>query len=230
VARAAAVRTGTRYRQFCALARAAEIVGERWTLLIVRELLLGPKRFSDLRDRLHGITPAVLVTRLAAMTGADLIRSVALPPPARSRAYELTDLGAALKPAVLELVRWGGAFLFPLRKGDECEPEWALLALEAIARRSPSPKVRIRLRIRESDKSCELLVTGGPQGTRVERGGDRADAEAELSLAALLRIVGGALDVREAKATGQLEATGSLRALRDLPMLFDPRSVPRAAS
>jgi DNA-binding HxlR family transcriptional regulator len=213
----------TRYDQFCALARAAEIVGERWTLLIVRELLLGPQRFSDLRERLHGITPAVLAARLAAMTDAGLVRSVALAPPARARAYEITELGARLKPAVLELVRWGGAFLFPVRKGDACEPEWGLLALEAIARRSATPRRRIRVRVREGAKSCDLVVTGGARGTRIERfsgAGDEPEASAELDLATLLRVAGGALDVREAEAAGLLRREGSLRVLRDLPKLF----------
>src|SRR6267142_459452 len=66
----------TRYPQFCALARAAEVIGERWTLLIVRELLLGPKRFTDLRDRLDGISPSVLTERLARAEELELVRRV----------------------------------------------------------------------------------------------------------------------------------------------------------
>src|SRR6266852_4653604 len=101
----------TRYDQFCALARAAEILGERWTLLIVRELLLGPRRFSDLRERLDGVSPSVLTERLGRIEKIGLVRRSVLPPPAASTVYELTEHGDALRPAVHELIRWGGRFL-----------------------------------------------------------------------------------------------------------------------
>ncbi len=73
--------SGTRYNQFCALARAAEIVGERWTLLIIRELLLAPMRFGDLRERLDDISPALLTDRLNALTEAGVVQRAALPAP-----------------------------------------------------------------------------------------------------------------------------------------------------
>jgi DNA-binding HxlR family transcriptional regulator len=213
----------TRYPQFCALARAAEILGERWTLLIVRELMLGPKRFSELRERLHGITPAMLSGRLRDMGERGLVRPAARPGPARAAAYELTEIGAGLEPAVFELIRWGGAFLFPKRREDQFEPDWALLGLRAIARRSRSPKRRIQLRIRHQRKQGEMLVTGGARGTTVRAGSDAAEAMATLPFDVLLRVLSGALEVDEAIAKGQLEASGSLTALRDLPMLFELR-------
>src|SRR6516162_5414456 len=120
--------SGTRYNQFCALARAAEIVGERWTLLIIRELLLAPMRFGDLRARLDDISPALLTDRLNALMEAGVVQRAVL-------------------PAIRELIRWGGRFLFPMRKGETFEPDWVLLALEAIARRTAVPQCRIGLRI-----------------------------------------------------------------------------------
>lgn len=85
--------------QFCALARAAELLSERWTLLIVRELLLGPRRFRDLTDGLGGVSTSVLAGRLAALARGGLIRRATLGPPAGVAVYELTDHGAALRPA-----------------------------------------------------------------------------------------------------------------------------------
>ena len=96
-----------RYAQFCALARAAEIVGERWTLLIVRDLTLGPLRFSDLRRRLKGVSPSVLSERLTQLERRGLIERRVLGPPAASTVYELSEMGRALQPAMIELTKWG---------------------------------------------------------------------------------------------------------------------------
>ena len=81
------------YPQFCALARAAEIIGERWTLLIIRELLLGPKRFGDLLDHLDGMSPTLLTTRLTALIECNVVRRTILPRPANAQVYELTEIG-----------------------------------------------------------------------------------------------------------------------------------------
>src|SRR5579863_334739 len=104
--------SGTRYNQFCALARAAEIIGERWTLLIIRELLLTSMRFGDLRERLGDVSPALLTDRLNALIEAGVVRRAALPAPFNAQVYELTEAGRAIQPAIRELIRWGGRFLF----------------------------------------------------------------------------------------------------------------------
>jgi len=101
--------SGTRYNQFCALARAAEIIGERWTLLIIRELLLSPMRFGDLGARLDGISPALLTARLDALVENGIVRRATLPAPFKVQVYELTETGRAVQPAIRELIRWGGA-------------------------------------------------------------------------------------------------------------------------
>ena len=157
-----------RYAQFCALARAAELVGERWTLLIVRELLLGPRRFVDLRARLRGVSPSVLTERLARAETAGLVRRRALPPPAAAATYELTDHGEALRPVVHELIRWGGRFLLPMRRGERVEPEWMRLALAACARRGPTPARAFRVRVvARGAPEAVLRVAGGARGTVV---------------------------------------------------------------
>ena len=94
------------YDQYCAVARALDVVGERWTLLLVRELLTGPKRFKDLLDGLPGIGTTLLTARLKDMEGNGILRRASLPPPAGSKVYELTELGHTLVPALAPLTRW----------------------------------------------------------------------------------------------------------------------------
>lgn len=99
------------YHQFCALAYGLDVVGDRWTLLIIRELLAGPRRFTDLIDGLPGISTNLLSERLKGLEQAGLVCRRVLPPPAGSTVYELSPLGLALETAVLELGKWGSQFL-----------------------------------------------------------------------------------------------------------------------
>ena len=95
------------YGDPCGIARALDLVGERWALLVVRELLLGPKRFTDLRAGLPHVGPDILAQRLRELEQAGVVRRGKLPPPAGARVYELTDRGRGLEPVVLALGRWG---------------------------------------------------------------------------------------------------------------------------
>src|SRR3712207_4683558 len=105
------------YNQYCGIAYALDIVGERWTLLIVRELFAGPRRFKDLIDGLPGISTNLLAERLKRLEQQDLLRRRVLPPPAGSTVYELTPLGQALEKTLLELGRWGSRFVPPSAEG-----------------------------------------------------------------------------------------------------------------
>ena len=93
------------YDDACAAAHALDLIGERWALLVVRELLLGPKRFTDLRAGLPGVSPNVLAQRLRELERAGVVRRRKLPPPAASRVYELTDWGKELEPVIVRLGR-----------------------------------------------------------------------------------------------------------------------------
>ena len=95
------------YCDGCAAAHALDVIGERWALLVVRELVLGPKRFTDLRAGLPNASPNVLAQRLRELEGAGIVRRRKLPPPAASRVYELTDWGMELEPIIIGLGRWG---------------------------------------------------------------------------------------------------------------------------
>jgi DNA-binding HxlR family transcriptional regulator len=96
-----------KYDEGCAVSHALDLIGERWALLVVRELLLGPKRFTDLRAGIPGASPDVLAIRLRELKEAGVVRQHKLPPPAGSQVYELTDWGAELEPVVTHLGRWG---------------------------------------------------------------------------------------------------------------------------
>jgi DNA-binding HxlR family transcriptional regulator len=101
------------YGDRCGVARALDLVGERWALLVVRELLLGPKRFTDLRAGLPNVGPDMLSQRLRELEAAGVLQRRTLPPPAGSRVYELTERGRELEPVVLALGRWGSRAPFP---------------------------------------------------------------------------------------------------------------------
>src|ERR1700694_2919634 len=96
-----------KYGEGCAVSHALDVIGERWALLVVRELLLGPKRFTDLRAGMPGASPDVPAQRLRELKEAGVVRQHKLPPPAGSQVYELTDWGAELEPVVTHLGRWG---------------------------------------------------------------------------------------------------------------------------
>lgn len=118
------------YDQYCGLARALDVVGARWTLLIVRNLLLGPRRYSDLLAELPGITTNLLAARLAEMEDARLIARQVRPPPLAATVYALTADGEALEPAIHALAGWGGRWLGAPRRSDHTNVGWGLFALK----------------------------------------------------------------------------------------------------
>jgi DNA-binding HxlR family transcriptional regulator len=121
------------YGQFCPLAKALDILGERWTLLIVRELLVGPRRYTDLRDALPGLATDLLAARLRDLQGAGVLDRREVPPPTPATVYQLTERGVALRPVIRELSLWGRPLL--AEPGDDHVPDSALLlGLEAAFR------------------------------------------------------------------------------------------------
>jgi DNA-binding HxlR family transcriptional regulator/putative sterol carrier protein len=127
------------YSQFCPAARALDVVGERWTLLIVRDLLLGAKRYTDLQEGLPGIGPNVLADRLRSLEGAGLIARRRLPPPAASTVYELTELGRALRPVLEALFQWGLRVIDAPSSTDTVKASYWLPAIESAARADALP-------------------------------------------------------------------------------------------
>jgi DNA-binding HxlR family transcriptional regulator len=125
-------RVSKHYDQYCPVAHACGIVGERWTLLVVRELLNGPRRYTDLLDGLPGIGTNVLACRLRDLEQAGVVHKRKLPPPAASTVYELTDYGRELEEAMYALARWGARSLGPPGPDEKLYPEWGVNALPAL--------------------------------------------------------------------------------------------------
>ena len=125
--------TDRSYGQFCGLARALDLVGERWAFLVVRELALGPQRFKDLLNGLPGVSTNVLASRLRQLERNGIVERRVLPPPAGSTVYELTEYGRDLEPAMLALGRWGARSLGA--RGERfLRSHWLALALKAMFR------------------------------------------------------------------------------------------------
>ena len=120
------------YEQYCPVAHALERVGERWSLLIVRELLKGPKRYTDLSAALPGIGTNVLAARLKDLEAAGVLAKRRLPPPAPAQVYELTAYGLALKNVVRELARWGLQSMPAPGSDDQLAPGWLADALDTL--------------------------------------------------------------------------------------------------
>jgi DNA-binding HxlR family transcriptional regulator len=161
VVAAEAPRADRTYGQYCGLAKALDLVGERWALLVVRELVLGPKRFTDLRDGLPGVSTNVLATRLRGLERAGVVERKVLPPPAASSVYELTDYGRALEPALAALGRWGAASLGARRPSQALRSHWLALALKASFDADRADCVTRVYEVRLGDGVFSLTVADG---------------------------------------------------------------------
>jgi hypothetical protein len=135
--------------------------------------------------------------------------------------YKLTDIGREIQPAIRELIRWGGRFLFPPVPGDVFEPDWVRLGLDAIAKRTPVPKVSIGLVVTHGKKSAAFTVAGGVSGTTISKGGADCKATLEAPFDIVLRIVGKSMSLADATAEKRAKVSGSAALIRKLPLLFD---------
>jgi DNA-binding HxlR family transcriptional regulator len=153
-----------RYEQYCPMAHALDLVGERWALLVVRELMHGPKRYTDLADHLPGIGTNILASRLRDLETCGIVAKRTLPPPAASRVYELTEYGRGLRPAMRELALWGARSLGPPTAEDELFEGWLENAVDIVL--APfAPLGRFEFRIGDEVAS---LVDGETQAGSIE--------------------------------------------------------------
>ena len=141
------------YAQYCPVARALDVVGERWTLLVVRDLLMGPKRYTDLRDGLPGIATDILTARLRTLEQAGFVRRRELPRPAPATVYELTEDALQLRHAILALGRVGMSTLGGPEAGEDVRPERMVLGLRISFRRDE---------FAELTETYELTIDGEP--------------------------------------------------------------------
>src|SRR5205085_1987425 len=153
-----------RYDHYCPVAHALDMVGDRWELLIVRELMHGPRRYTDLADGLPGIGTNILAARLRDLEANGVIAKKTLPPPAASRVYELTDYGRELRSVMRELAMWGARSLGPPTPDDEFFPGWLVNPIETIL--APlAPPGRFEFRVGDEVAS---LVDGVAQNGSVD--------------------------------------------------------------
>lgn len=218
-----------RYAQFCPLTRAVEILGERWTLLILRELFLGSKRFSDLKTALNGVSPSVLAVRLAKLEERGIVARRELPPPAASIVYELDDAGRALRPLLVELTRWGVRFMQTPGPADSVRPEWLLLGFEVFARARASEPITAHLHVEGGTESVDIYVRGGAGGTTVSRTPLPHDVRVSAPPMQMLMFANGLVDPVQRGAGGQLTFEGDANVVRRIPLLFDFAPTPAAS-
>jgi DNA-binding HxlR family transcriptional regulator len=150
-----------RYDQYCPVAHALNLVGERWALFVVLELMRGPKRYTDLAESLPGIGTNILASRLRDLENAGIVTKRRLPPPAASRVYELTDYGRELKPVIRELALWGARSLGPPGVHEELFPGWLANAVDTVL--APLAPVG-RFEFRVGDEVASLVDGEGRAG------------------------------------------------------------------
>lgn len=207
------------YHQYCALAHALDFVGERWTLLIVRELLTGPKRFTDLLEGLPGVGTNLLAARLKDLESTGIIQRRRLPPPAASTVYEITDFGAGLQPAIVALLQWGTKTLGPPREGDLFRPGWSVLAMHSAFRPEAARGIRETYEFHVGDQIFHACVDDGTLKT-----GQGPAANPDLVISAdpqtFLALASRQLGPAEAVASGIVQIQGSPEALKQCATLF----------
>lgn len=196
------------YDQHCTVARALDVVGERWTLLLVRELLTGPKRFKDLLEGLPGIGTNLLAARLKALEEHGLLRRGTLPPPAGSGVYELTELGRSLEPVIVELSRWGSRLVGDPRSGDKRRPAWAVMALRSLFEPEATAGLRETYEFRIDGEAFHLRIDGGAVEAR-QGPAEAPDLTVYGEAHTFLALASGRLEPKEALESGEIQLHGN---------------------
>ncbi|MBD0253610.1 MAG: transcriptional regulator [Rubrobacter sp.] len=206
------------YDDGCAAAHALDLVGERWALLVVRELLLGPKRFTDLRAGLPNASPNVLAQRLRGLEAAGVVRRRKLPPPAASRIYELTEWGQDLEPVIISLGRWG--VRSPSKPPDaELGIDSLVLSFRTMFDPEQAEGLEAGFEIRLNEDSFRAEVAGGR--LEIERGlaGD-AEVTIETDAGTLAALVYGDLGLDDALRSGDIGIEGDRELVERFIALF----------
>ena len=204
------------YGQYCSLAKALDLLGERWTLLIVRELLIrGPSRYTDLREGLPGIASNLLADRLRALEGAGIVSREEAPPPVATTLFRLTPRGEALKDAVYELGRWGTDLMTGgPAPGDVFRERWIALPVETYLSDGVAEGPPVRVEVRAGGEP--VVIAAGVGEVRLESPGEHPpDAVLSGPPFALLGLLSGRLDLAAAEAVG-LTCEGNRESVRRL--------------
>ena len=208
-----------RYQQYCALARTLDVAGDRWTLLIVRELTPGPRRFTDLIDGLPGVPRKLLTDRLRALEGDGIIARHELPPPAARQVYALTGDGRDLAVAMAPLIAWGARRMDDREPGESFRARWPAVAMVGLADREAARGVSETYQYLIGDSAFHFTVNDGSIDLHDGRAQDPAvtlatDEETWADIAS------GKMTAASAAATGALTLAGEPEAAKRLRRIF----------
>lgn len=197
------------YNQYCGLAAALDVLGERWTLLIIRELLIRPRRYRDLLADLPGIGTNLLAERLKFLVDEGIVRQRELAGGSKRHAYEITEKGEALRPIALGLARWGMEFVGDLSPEYAVRPSWAFLAVEAMIDPDNVPDVNEQYEFHVDDEVFHIDVRDGTARALTGPADDPA-MNAITDAATFVQIGGGRLSPLAATVTGKLTLSGDI--------------------
>ena len=201
------------YQQYCAVAKALDVVGDRWVLLIVRELMTsGPSRYTDLLKGLPGIATNLLAERLKEMEASGIIRREEAPPPIATTLFHLTERGKALHPVLEELGRWGAPLMGVPQPSNVFRSHWLVFPFDAYLADKTPKEPPITIEVRTGDEPMVIETVDGRVVSR--RGtGERPDAVLTGRPGLILGLFSGRFDLAEARRRG-LEFKGSQKALQ----------------
>jgi DNA-binding HxlR family transcriptional regulator len=201
-----------RFDQYCPMAHALSLVGERWSLLVVRELLKGPKRYTDLAAGLPGIGTNILAARLRNLEQAGVLRRRKLPPPAASTVYELTEYGAGLEEVLYALARWGARSLGPPGPDDVIYPDWGLNAFPALFNAEAARGLTETYVIRVDEDVFTVRLEHGRMSAALGEA-EASDLDLATDMETFHALASGELAPSEALASGRLRSQGEPAAL-----------------
>jgi DNA-binding HxlR family transcriptional regulator/putative sterol carrier protein len=215
------------YGDGCAIARALDVIGERWALLVVRELLLGPRRYTDLRSGLPGASPNVLSERLRELERAGVVQRRKLPPPAASRVYELTEWGLGLEETVTALGHWAARSPTPPSDVPIVSAASIILALRARFDPGAAHGLHASYELRLGEDRFRIDV-GGNDFEAARGSADQADATIDTDPDTLGALLWGGRSLTEAQRSKRLTIEGDKAAVERFVRLF-PMPEPAAA-
>jgi DNA-binding HxlR family transcriptional regulator len=190
------------YAQYCSIARALDVVGDRWTLLLVRELLLrGRARYTDLKNGLPGIAANLLATRLKELEQAGLVRREDAPPPVATQVYELTEDGLALEPVLKALGLWGLRYMSEERAGDAFQASWLAYAPAWFTADGDPGAPPMTIQLVADGEQAVVEVAGGAVRSRAGTA-EHPDLTLTGPARAVLGLVLGKIDLKTARALG----------------------------
>lgn len=213
------------YNQYCGLAGALDLLGERWTLLIVRELMSGPKRYTDLADRLPGIGTSLLAERLAKLERSAVIERRLLPPPVASTVYELAPAGHELGAALGPLIAWGLRHAVPETPGErQVSAIWSALPFTHPANRGMLAGIEATYELRIGETSALLRIHDG-HAEMLPEGSMAPDVVISMDAATMAAVGAGRRTIGEASAEGAITVDGDPGAAAALTAAFESETL-----